>query len=51
LEIIKSCTQVNLSIQANAINLLGLNESVLEKKLKRQIKENLAMLKSILESG
>lgn len=50
-EIIKSCTQVNLSIQANAVNLIGLNESVLEKKLKRQLKENLALLKTILETG
>jgi len=50
-EIIKTCTQVTLSMQANAINLIGLNESVLEKKLKRQIKEILAMLKNILETG
>ena len=51
LEIIKSCTQVNVAIQANAINLIGVNESVLEKKLKRQFKDNLAMLKNILETG
>ena len=50
-EIIKSCTQVTLSIQANAVNLTGLNENVLEKKLKRQLKENLALLKNILETG
>jgi len=50
-EIIKSCTQVTVSMQANAINLIGLNENVLEKKLKRQLKENLAMLKNILETG
>ena len=49
-EIIKSCTQVTVSLQANAINMIGLNESVLEKKLKRQLKENLAMLKNILEA-
>ncbi len=51
LEIVKNCTQVTLSMQANVINLVGLSESVLEKKLKRQFKENLAMLKSILETG
>jgi hypothetical protein len=51
LEIIKSCTQVSLSIQANVINLIGLNENVLEKKMKKQLKENLAMLKSILEAA
>ncbi len=51
LEIVKNCTQVTLSMQATVINLVGLSESVLEKKLKRQFKENLAMLKSILETG
>jgi hypothetical protein len=50
-EIIKSCTQVTISMQANAINLIGLNESVLEKKMKRQFRENLTMLKNILEAG
>jgi hypothetical protein len=50
-EIVKSCTQVTVSIQANALNLVGLNENVLEKKMKRQTKENLAMLKNILETG
>jgi hypothetical protein len=50
-EIVKNCTQVTVSLQANAVNLIGLNESVLEKKMKRQIKDNLAMLKSILEVG
>ena len=51
LEIIKSCTKVTISIQANAVNLIGLNENVLEKKMKKQLKENLAMLKNILEAG
>ena len=51
LEIVKSSTQVNVSTQANVINLIGLNENVLEKKMKKQIKENLAMLKNILETG
>jgi hypothetical protein len=50
-EIVKNCTQVTVSMQANAVNLVGLNENVLEKKMKRQIKDNLAMLKSILEVG
>jgi len=50
-EIIKNCTQVNVSMQVNTVNLIGFNENVLEKKLKRQIKENLAMLKNILETG
>ena len=44
-------TQVKLSTQANVVNMIELNENVLEKKMKRQIKENLAMLKQILEAG
>ena len=51
LEIAKGCTQVKLSIQASVVNLMDLNENILEKKMKRQIKENLAMLKSILETA
>ena len=51
LEIAKACTQVTLSMQANIINLMEVNENVFEKKMKRQFKENLSMLKSILEAG
>lgn len=46
----RGCTQVDLSLQANAVNLMDLNENILEKKMKKQIKENLAMLKNILEA-
>ena len=44
-------TQINLLTQANVVNFIELNENILEKKLKKQLKENLAMLKSILEVG
>lgn len=44
-------TQVNLTTQANVVNLIELNENVLEKKMKKLFKENLAMLKSIMEVG
>ena len=44
-------TQINLVTQANVVNFVELNENVLEKKLKKQLKENLAMLKSLLEVG
>ena len=44
-------TQLNLLTQANVVNFIELNENILEKKLKKQLKENLAMLKSILEVG
>ncbi len=50
-DIAKGCTQVALMTQANVVNLLELNENIVEKKLKKQLKENLAMLKSILETG
>jgi hypothetical protein len=44
-------TQLSLLTQANVVNFVELNENILEKKLKKQLKENLAMLKSILEVG
>jgi hypothetical protein len=50
-DIAKGYTQVRLSMQANVINSMDLNENILEKKMKKQLKENLAMLKEILESG
>lgn len=50
LDIDKGRTQVKLSIQANIINLIELNENILEKKMKRQLKEDLAMLKNIMEA-
>lgn len=48
--IARGSTQVELSLQATVINLLEFSENILEKKLKKQVKENLAMLKSILEA-
>ena len=51
LEIAKGYTQVKLSMQANLINGVEVSENVLEKKMKRQFKENLAMLKNIMETG
>ena len=50
-DIAKGYTQVRLSMQANVINSMDLNENILEKKMKKQLKENLAMLKEILESS
>jgi len=46
----KGYTQVNFSLQANKINGIELNENILEKKIKKQFREYLAMLKNILES-
>lgn len=50
-EIVKGYTQVKLSMQANVVNKMEFGDNILEKKMKRQIKENLSMLKSILETG
>jgi hypothetical protein len=49
-EIDKGCTKINISTQAIAVNAIQLNEGVLEKKMKKQLKENLALLKDILET-
>lgn len=46
----KGYTKVDILIQANVINMVDMNENILEKKMKRQIKENLVMLKNILEA-
>jgi len=50
-DIAKGYTQVKLSMQANLINMIEFSENVLEKKMKRQLKENLAMLKNVMEMG
>ena len=44
-------TKVNISTQATATNLFQSDESILEKKLKKQLKENLELLKDILEQS
>lgn len=50
-EIAKGYTQVKMTMQANIVNMVEFSENILEKKMKRQVKENLAMLKNILEVG
>lgn len=42
-------TKVNMSMQASAVNFVQMDEGVLEKRMKKQFKENLAMLKDLLE--
>ena len=46
----KSCTKINISMQANVIDFFQKDESLVEKHLRRQLKENLAMLKVLLET-
>jgi hypothetical protein len=49
--IAKGYTQITLVTQANVVNFIELNENILEKKLKKQLKENLAILKNLMEVG
>ena len=44
-------TQVNISTQASAAALFRSAEGVLEKKMQKQLKENLTLLKDILEQS
>ena len=43
-------TQISISIQAHVVNFVEMNERLLEKKMKKQLKENLALLKDLLEA-
>jgi hypothetical protein len=49
-EIAQGGTQVNLSTETNPKDLFRPNDAIVVKKFKKQYKENLAMLKSILEA-
>jgi hypothetical protein len=44
-------TQIDISTQVNAINFFQVDQGVLKKKMKKQLEENLAMLKELLEAG
>lgn len=51
LEIVESGgTRIHISIQADAGDFLKMQEGILEKKMKKQLKENLATLKGLLEA-
>jgi hypothetical protein len=50
-EIVNSGTQINVSIQASMTNLHQLHEGLVEKSLRKQLKENLALLKDLLETS
>jgi hypothetical protein len=49
-EIASGSTKVTVSTQANPVNFFQVGEGILEKKMKKQLKEDLAMLKGILEA-
>jgi uncharacterized protein YndB with AHSA1/START domain len=49
-EMADGSTRINVSTQANVVNFFQVDEGILEKKMKKQLKENLAMLKDLLEA-
>jgi hypothetical protein len=50
-ETVDSGTKINVSIQASVADFHQMDEGLLEKSLKRQLKENLALLKNLLEAS
>jgi Polyketide cyclase / dehydrase and lipid transport len=44
------CTKIEISIQADVVSFFQMEEGILEKKMKKQLKEDLAMLKDLLEA-
>lgn len=48
-EMANGSTRITVSIQADAVNFFQMNEGTLSKGMKTQIRENLAMLKDLLE--
>ncbi len=50
-ELAGGATKVNISTQASATNVFQSDEGLLEKKMKKQLKENLELLKDILEQS
>lgn len=50
-ETVNSGTQINVSIQASVTNFHQLHEGLVEKSLRKQLKENLALLKDLLETS
>jgi len=42
-------TRINVSTRTHVVSFFQMNEGILEKKIKNQLKENLTILKSILE--
>jgi uncharacterized membrane protein len=49
-EVDSGSTKISISTQAHAVDSFQMNERLLEKKMQKQLKENLALLKTILEA-
>jgi hypothetical protein len=43
-------TKISIATQANAANIFDMNERLMERKMKKQLKENLSLLKDLLEA-
>jgi len=50
-EMANGSTKITVSIQANVVNFFQKNDGALSKAMKTQIRENLAMLKDLLEGN
>ena len=50
-ETVNSATKINVSIQVSVADSHQMDEGLLEKSLKRQLKENLVLLKNLLEAS
>ena len=49
-EIADRSTRITVSTQANVVDFFQMDEGILEKKMKKQLKENLAALEDLLET-
>jgi uncharacterized membrane protein len=50
-ETVQGSTKVDLTTKVHAVHSPQIHEGTLEKNLKKQLRENLAMLKGLLETG
>lgn len=50
-ETVNGGTKINVSTQARVTDFYSLNEGLVEKSLRKQLKENLALLKGLLEAN
>lgn len=44
------CTKIRISIQADVVDFFQIDEGILEENMQKQLKEDLAMLKDLLEA-
>jgi uncharacterized membrane protein len=49
-EMSRGSTKINITTSAKAGNFFEMNEHLMERKMKEQLKENLALLKNVLEA-